>query len=126
MFLLSAVASLGVAATDAKEQIAKFEALLKQHRRGISTPQGKDYEKAFMTQYQAKYGTVLGDCIQKSGPPVSFNLILIVGKDGRVTDGVTRETSPLAECVVRATQKDAFPKPPFAPFYINIEQSFEP
>ena len=126
MFFLFAIASLGVATTDSKEEAARFGALLKQHHQNISTPEGKGYEKAFMNQYQARYGTVLGDCIQKSGAPASFNMILVIGKDGRVINGVTKSRSSLAECVIRATQKDAFPKPPFAPFHINIEQSFEP
>lgn len=125
VFCLVATNALVLAVPEGKDGTTEFDRLLKRHHQDISRPEGKAYEKAFMTQYEAKYGTVLGDCIQKSGQPTSFEVILAVDEEGRVNKGVAKPRSLLTDCVIKATQKDAFPKPPFSPFHIDIEQAFE-
>jgi len=120
------VVTFRAAGTPGSPQGTEFDQLLVQHRRDISTPAGKAYEDAFMAHYQTNFGAVLGACIQKSGPPTSFEVIYVVDKDGHVTKGVAKAPTTLTACVVEAAQRDTFPKPPFSPFHQHIIQNFGP
>jgi hypothetical protein len=114
------------ASTGGKDEAVAFEKLLERHHQDISTSDGKAYEKAFMSQYEKTFGAVLGNCIEQTGSPTAFDLILVVGNEGRVTNGASKPRSKLADCVIQAARKDTFPRPPKAPFHIDIVQKFEP
>ena len=107
-------------------QNSEFLQLLAYHQQDISTPAGQEYEQKFTAHYQASYGPVLGACIQRTGPPRSFEVVFVIDKDGRVTGGVPKASSPLVACVIEAAQKDTFPKPPSAPFHEHMVQNIDP
>jgi hypothetical protein len=121
-----AAVALGVAGNGPRRQQSDFERLLALHRQDISTPAGQSYEHAFTVHYTANFGAVLGACIDRTGPPSSFEIIYVIDKDGRVTRAIPRTPTALTACVIEAAQRDTLPKPPFAPFREHVVQNFGP
>jgi hypothetical protein len=103
---------------------ADFEQLLALHRQDLARPGGKEYEGRFTAYYQNTFGAVLGECIRRTGPPASFEVIYVISEQGRVTRAVAKVPSALTACVIRAAERDTFPAPPFWPFHQDMTQDF--
>jgi hypothetical protein len=103
-----------------------FDAAAFRHDEDVSTPAGKKYESEFMRDFRSRYDEVLlGQCVE-SGIPTSFDLIVVVGRDGRVVDTAIRPETEVATCLAKAVENGKFAPPPSAPFHLRIRESFAP
>ena len=80
-----------------------------------------------MPYYQKKYSPVFQSCLASTDHPdtSSFSFVAAIGKDGRVLRlYVDHETNTYA-CARQTLQKEEFPHPPIAPYYLHISMSFQ-
>jgi hypothetical protein len=76
--------------------------------------------------YQQKYSPVFQSCLKSTENPDTSPLSFVVAirGDGRVMRLYTDHESNVFACVRQALQKDEFPHPPFAPYYMHVSVSF--
>jgi hypothetical protein len=80
------------------------------------------YEKKYIPLFQSCLPPSLNSTEHPDISSVSF--VAAIGADGRVLRLYTdRETSIFA-CVRPTLQKDRFPRPPFAPYYMHMTMNF--
>ncbi len=74
--------------------------------------------------YQQKYMPVFQSCLRSTDDTSQLSFVVAIGTDGRVLRlYADHETSMLA-CVRPTLQKDEFPHPPFAPYYMHVTMNF--
>ena len=74
--------------------------------------------------YEKKYMPLFQSCFKSTGETSSFSFILAIGSDGRVLRLYNDHESKNFSCVRPTLQKDEFPHPPFAPYYMHVEMNF--
>ena len=79
-----------------------------------------------MPYYQQKYSPVFQSCLKSTEQPDTspFSFVVAIGSDGRVMRLYTDHETNIFACVRQTLQKDEFPHPPFAPYYMHVSMSF--
>jgi hypothetical protein len=118
LFALSAVATDLVGSL--KEAITIAEAQEK-------APATRGYfEHDLLRFYERRYGPVFQACFASTNQPDStpFEFVAAIGADGRVMKVYTSQDTEILRCVRQTLEKDEFPKPPLAPYYLHIDMRF--
>ena len=74
--------------------------------------------------YQKKYIPLFQSCLKSTNDTLSFSFVVAIGADGHVLRLYTDHESNIFACVRPILQKDAFPHPPFAPYYMHTTMNF--
>jgi hypothetical protein len=76
--------------------------------------------------YQRKYGPIFSSCLASTDHPDKspFSFVAAIGKDGRVLHLFVDHETNIFDCVRRTLEKDEFPHPPVAPYYMHMSMSF--
>ena len=74
--------------------------------------------------YQKKYIPVFQSCLKSTDDTSSLSFVAAIGADGRVLRLYTDHESKMFACVRPTLQKDEFPHPPFAPYYMHMTMNF--
>lgn len=76
--------------------------------------------------YQQKYMPIFQSCLKSTEHPdmSSFSFVAALGKDGRVLRLYIDHETNIFVCVRPTLQKDEFPHPPFAPYYMHMTMNF--
>ena len=79
-----------------------------------------------MPYYQQKYMPVFQACLKTMEHPdtSNFAFVVTIGADGRVLRIYINNETTLFACVRPTLEKEQFPHPPFAPYYMNISMQF--
>jgi hypothetical protein len=79
-----------------------------------------------MHYYQEKYLPIFQSCLKSTEHPdmSTFSFVAAIGKDGRVLRLYTDHETNIFTCVRPTLQKDEFPHPPFAPYYMHVKMTF--
>jgi hypothetical protein len=83
-------------------------------------------KRDLMPYYQQKYMPAFQSCLTTTEhrDTSPFVLIAAIGKDGRVLQLYTDHETNIFACVRQTLEKDGFPHPPVAPFYMRVEMNF--
>lgn len=73
--------------------------------------------------YQKKYIPLVQSCLKSIDDTSSFSFVAALGGDGHVLRIYTDHESKIFTCMRPTLQKDEFPHPPFAPYYMHIEMN---
>jgi len=120
IFLLATSSVAADLATSFKQAVALGDA----QDKGRAT---RIYEKIDLTPYyQQKYWPVFQACLKSTEHPDTspFSFVVAIGSDGRVMRFYTDHETNILACVRPTLQKDEFPHPPFAPYYMHVSMSF--
>jgi hypothetical protein len=76
--------------------------------------------------YKQKYFPVFQSCLKSTehADTSPFSFVVAIGADGRVLRLYTDHETSIFACVRPALQKDEFPHPPFAPYYMHVTMNF--
>lgn len=76
--------------------------------------------------YKRKYGPVFNSCLASTDHPDKspFSFIAAIGTDGRVVQLYVDHDTNIFACVRKTLEKDQFPHPPVAPYYMHMSMSF--
>jgi hypothetical protein len=76
--------------------------------------------------YKEKYFPVFQSCLKSTEHPDTspFSFVVAIGADGRVLRVYTDHETNILACVRQTLQKEEFPHPPFAPYYMHVSMSF--
>jgi hypothetical protein len=76
--------------------------------------------------YQQKYGPIMSSCLKSTDHPDTspFEFIAAIGKDGRVLRLYIDHATNIYACVRPRLEKDEFPHPPAAPYYLHVSMTF--
>jgi len=91
------------------------------------TPAIQEYaQRNLNPYYQRKYGPILNVCLASTDHPDKspFSFIAAIGKDGRVAQLYVDHENNVFSCVRQTLEKDEFPHPPVAPYYMHMSMSF--
>ena len=79
-----------------------------------------------MPYYQQKYMPVFQACLKTIEHPdtSNFAFVVTIGADGHVLRIYIDNETTLFACVRPTLEKEQFPHPPFAPYYMNISMQF--
>ncbi len=79
-----------------------------------------------MPYYQKQYMPVFQSCLKSTEHPdmSSFSFVVAIGADGRVLRLYTDHETNILACVRPTLQKDEFPHPPSAPYYMHVSMTF--
>jgi hypothetical protein len=100
---------------------------------GLAEAQSKDrtiriYSAVdLMPYYQQKYMPVFQACLkltERPGDTSPFSFVAAIGADGRVLRLYTDHETNIFACVRHTLEKDEFPHPPFAPYYMHVSMQF--
>jgi len=99
---------------------------------GLAEAQPKDRETRtysavdLMPYYQQKYMPVFQACLKTMEHPdtSNFAFVVTIGADGHVLRIYIDNETTLFACVRPTLEKEQFPHPPFAPYYMNISMQF--
>lgn len=92
-----------------------------------SNPATREYSEGDLNPYyQRKYGPIFNSCLASTEHPDKspFSFIVKIGKDGRVLQLYVDHETNIFACVRRSLEKDEFPHPPVAPYYMHMAMSF--
>jgi hypothetical protein len=120
IFLLTTSSMAGDLAGSFKEAVALAKTEDKDRASRIySEIDLKDY-------YTQKYFPVFQSCLESTEHPdtSTFELVVAIGKDGRVLRLYANHETNLLKCVRPKLLKDEFPHPPFAPYYQHMTMNF--
>lgn len=87
----------------------------------------KSYQdQQLIPYYENKYGPILQSCLASTGHPdtTPFEFVVAIGTDGEVLRLYNDRQTNIFSCVRQTLEKDNFPKPPVAPYYLHIEMRF--
>jgi L-ascorbate metabolism protein UlaG (beta-lactamase superfamily) len=104
-----------------------FAKRLKEATENVQTPDGRAYfEGPFNKQFFPTYAPRLSQCMQQetNGELKNFDLVLILGADGRVQKAVVRPQTRITTCFMALVEKDVFPPPPRAGFLVPLTLTF--
>ena len=75
--------------------------------------------------YEKKYLPLFQSCLTSTEPDIaSVSFVAAIGADGRVLRIYTDHETSIFACVRPTLQKDKFPRPPFAPYYMHMTMNF--
>ncbi len=76
--------------------------------------------------YQHKYMPVFQSCLKSTehADTSPFSFIAAIGADGHVLRLYIDHETNIYACVRQTLQKDEFPHPPFAPYYMHMSMTF--
>ncbi len=75
--------------------------------------------------YEKKYLPLFQSCLTSTEPDIpSVSFVAAIGTDGRVLRIYTDHETRIFACVRPTLQKDYFPRPPFAPYYMHMTMNF--
>jgi hypothetical protein len=76
--------------------------------------------------YKGKYGPIFNSCLASTDHPDKspFSFVAAIGKDGRVVQLFVDHETNIFACVRQTLEKDEFPHPPVAPYYMHMSMSF--
>src|SRR5689334_9310693 len=74
--------------------------------------------------YQKKYLPLFQSCLKSIDDTSSLSFVAAIGADGHVLRLYTDHESRTFACVRPTLQKDEFPHPPFAPYYMHMTMNF--
>jgi hypothetical protein len=76
--------------------------------------------------YQRRYGPIFRSCLASTDHPdkSAFSFVAAIGKDGRVVHLFIDNETNIFTCVRQTLEKDEFPHPPVAPYYMHMSMSF--
>ncbi len=75
--------------------------------------------------YEKKYLPLFQSCLASTEPDIaSLSFVAAIGADGRVLRLYADHESKAFACVRPTLQKDEFPHPPFAPYYMHMTMNF--
>jgi hypothetical protein len=76
--------------------------------------------------FQQKYMPIFQSCLRSTEHPdmSTFSFVLAIGADGRVLRLYADHETNMFACVRPTLQKDDFPHPPFAPYYMHTTMNF--
>lgn len=119
-----AVARGGSEATAAGPSFAE---LLPKAQQDMGTDKGAAYDKVMERQFEIKHTATVTNCVEAAGPgePEAFQGVIVVEKDGTVSEVVLDPETEIGKCVRRALLQETFPEPPVAPFYDLMRLSFK-
>ena len=92
-----------------------------------SDPATQEYARGDLNPYyRQKYGPIFNSCLASTEHPdkSSFSFIAKIGKDGRVLQLYVDHQTNIFACVRRTLEKDEFPHPPVAPYYMHMSMNF--
>ena len=118
LFALSAVA------TDLVSSLKEAVAIADEQENALAT---RDYfAHSLLPDYEQRYGPVFQTCFTSTRHPESapFEFVAAIGSDGRVMRVYTNQDTTILKCVRLTLEKDVFPKPPVAPYYLHIDMRF--
>lgn len=89
-------------------------------------PAAQTYKPELKTYYEQRYSPVFQSCLKSTGnrDTSSFSFVAAIGKHGQVLRLYVDHETNVYACVRETLQKDKFPQPPFAPYYMHISTSF--
>lgn len=97
-----------------------------QQEKGDST---RDYHRATLMPYFGnKYSSIFKNCFDTVSKPDdrAFTFVVAIDSDGRVLRVYRNLETNIFQCMNDKLIKDRFPKPPVAPYFLNIEMKFTP
>jgi hypothetical protein len=79
-----------------------------------------------MPYYQQKYSPIFQSCLKSTehSDTSPFSFVVAIGSDGRVVRVYSDHETNIFACVRPTLQKDEFPHPPFAPYYMHVSMNF--
>lgn len=90
-------------------------------------PATQEYSQSELNPYYLrKYGPIFNSCLASTTHPDKsrFSFIAAIGKDGRVEQLYVDHETNIFACVRQTLEKDEFPHPPVAPYYMHMSMSF--
>jgi hypothetical protein len=125
--LLFGLAVAVAAASETKAAGSSFAELLVQAKQDMGTEKGSAYDEAMGRQFETKHTATVDTCVKSAGPgePEAFRAVIVVEKDGRVSEVALEAEAEIAKCVRKALLQDTFPAPPVAPFHDLLRMSFK-
>jgi hypothetical protein len=125
--LLLGLAVVVAAASETKAAGSSFAELLVQAKQDMETEKGAAYDKVMGRRFETKHTATVDTCVKSAGPgePEAFRGVIVVEKDGKVSDVVLEAETEIAKCVRKALLQDTFPAPPIAPFHDLLQVSFK-
>jgi hypothetical protein len=111
----------------AGELPSSFEQAVALEKAQDKQPAARGYHRdKLMPYYEEKYGPIFQSCLasthQRDMSPISF--VVAIGKDGRVLRVYMDHETKISACVQQTLQRDKFPAPPLAPYYMHVSMSF--
>ena len=102
------------------------EAKVKADQTESVTSNKKHQSEILVPYFGKKYSTVLQSCFKTVDTPddSEFDVILAIDKNGDVKKVYRNRETNIARCMIGELEKDRFPKPIIAPFYIHFAMSF--
>jgi hypothetical protein len=120
MFLLTTSSNAGTLAGSLKEAAALADTEDRDRATRIYAEIDlKDY-------YQQKYMPVFQSCLKSTAhaDTSAFSYVVAIGTDGRVLRLYADHETNVFACVRPTLEKDEFPHPPFAPYYMHVSMKF--
>lgn len=74
--------------------------------------------------YEKKYLPLFQSCLKLIDDTTSVSFVAALGADGHVLRLYTDHENTTFACVRPTLQKDEFPHPPFAPYYMHMTMNF--
>jgi len=124
--LATVIASGGIAMANDSPAGTSFDELLDKVKKDSETPSGPTYHSVVSKVYHEKLLRRIMYCVVGEIPPSeSFQVVLIIGADGKVSQDVVSSETRMSKCIQKQFLKGKFPQPPFAPFHDVIEMDFQ-
>ena len=91
----------------------------------LNTPEGRSFDGKVASSFSVMYGRDVTDCFRASGESflIPFDLILQVGKDGKVEQLFYTVTTNTSVCLGSRVQKGTFPVPPAPSYWVKVSLS---
>jgi len=124
IFLVFLLATFGIA-SDLASSFERASALALAQRKDPAVQAYDTHD--LMPYYQQKYFPVFQSCLRatENRDIPSFSFVLALGPDGRVLRTYADHETNIFACVRQTLEKDEFPHPPVAPYYVRIEMNFD-
>ena len=90
-------------------------------------PNTKQYFNTVLLPYYGKtYAPVFQGCFSSVSQPDAgtFSFVAAINSDGHVARIFVEKQTNISRCLLAKLEKDIFPAPPEAPFYLHIEMNF--
>lgn len=106
----------------------EFEEALATAERNESTESGAAFDRVVGTAFGQRHQDTLAKCtsdVESSRLP-AFNLLMQLGRDGRVERTMVFPPSKVADCVAAAVAKDVYAAPPAEHYWVRVHLQIAP
>jgi hypothetical protein len=88
----------------------------------VRTPEGRTFDEQIAQTFTTNYSDALTACLKSTGEAslTPFELVLQLGKDGKVEKALVTSPSDTSLCLEAKVQKGVFPVPPRPSYWVKI------